>query len=92
LHRVELLHEFGLKQQLATSSSTLIAPHLGAWLASALFRFPSLVLLIALSLVYIMFGQQPWWPAFCGIVAAISACLNRSPAVAGQSARGRSVP
>jgi hypothetical protein len=36
-----------------------------------LFRFPSLVLLIGLSLVYIMFGQQPWWPAFCEIVAAI---------------------
>jgi hypothetical protein len=45
-----------------------------------------------------LFGQQPWWPAFLwhrpAVAVAISLlhALTGSPAVAGQSAYGRSVP
>ena len=63
-------------QQLATYLGWLMHRTRGGVLAGALFVLPSLVLLIALSWVYMAFGQLPWVAGiFYGIKPAVAAII-----------------
>ena len=63
-------------QQLATYIGWLMHRTLGGVVAGALFVLPSLVLLIALSWIYVVFGQVPWVAAFLyGIKPAVAALV-----------------
>ncbi|MDO5693691.1 MAG: chromate efflux transporter [Pseudomonadota bacterium] len=63
-------------QQLATYIGWLLHRTHGGIAAGALFVLPSLVLLIALSAVYLLYGQVPWVAGlFHGIKAAVAAIV-----------------
>jgi chromate transporter len=84
-------------QQLATYLGWLMHRTWGGVLAGALFVLPSLVLLIALSWVYMAFGQQPLVAGiFYGIKPAVAAivlhALHRIASKSLGSPRGRPVP
>ena len=63
-------------QQLVTYIGWLMHRSWGGILAGSLFVLPSLLILIALSWVYITFGQVPWIAAiFFGIKPAVTAIV-----------------
>src|SRR4051812_46353184 len=63
-------------QQLATYIGWLLHRTWGGIVAGALFVLPSLVLLIALSGAYVLYGQVPWVAGlFAGIKCAVSAIV-----------------
>ena len=63
-------------QQLATYIGWLMHRTLGGVVAGALFVLPSLVLLVALSWIYVVFGQVPWVVAFLyGVKPAVAALV-----------------
>ena len=63
-------------QQLATYIGWLMHRSWGGIVAGALFVLPSLLILIALSWVYIAFGEQPWIAGvFYGIKPAVTAIV-----------------
>lgn len=63
-------------QQLATYIGWLMHRTLGGVVAGALFVLPSLVLLVALSWIYVVYGQLPWVAAFLyGVKPAVAALV-----------------
>jgi len=63
-------------QQLATYLGWLMHRTWGGIVAGALFVLPSLLLLIALSAAYVLWGQQPWMAAMLwGIKPAVAAIV-----------------
>ena len=75
-------------QQLATYIGWLMHRTWGGIVAGALFVLPSLFILIALTWIYLGFGDVPWSPGiFYGIKPAVTAIVRASPPAA--SARGR---
>ncbi|HQN41079.1 MAG TPA: chromate efflux transporter [Pseudomonadales bacterium] len=63
-------------QQLATYIGWLMHRTLGGIVAGTLFVLPSLLILIALSWLYVSFGELPWVAAlFYGVKAAVTAII-----------------